>query len=135
MTTIREKRRAGLKETYYRTVEKRDACIDSLIKLELKLKDMRKQMARLDRAIAAEPKVVVEKIAPPVLPAVADDLGIPAFLQRKPDAVRAAEILAEQAELKKAKSRGRIEKMKAKQRGDLKKMPLTGRAALEAIRA
>jgi len=76
-----------------------------------------------------------------------DDQGIPAFLQRNraefkadidaakaKDAARAAEIKAEQAERKKEKARGRIAKMKAKQAGDLKKMPLTGRAALDAIK-
>lgn len=67
------------------------------------------------------------------------DEAIPAFLDRRKageakDAARAAEIRAEQAERKKLKARGRIEKMKAKQAGDLKKMPLTGRAALDAIK-
>jgi hypothetical protein len=61
------------------------------------------------------------------------DLGIPDFLNRKLDPV-AAQIKSEQEETKRAKARGRIEKMKAKQRGDLKKMPLTGKAALDAIR-
>jgi hypothetical protein len=63
------------------------------------------------------------------------DTAIPAFLQRKnPDPV-AVQIIAEQTDLKKRKARGRIDKMKAKQRGDLKRMPLTGKAALAAIRA
>jgi hypothetical protein len=62
------------------------------------------------------------------------NLDIPAFLRRQtPDPV-AEQIKAEQAETKKKKARGRIEKMKAKQSGDTKKMPLTGRAALDAIR-
>lgn len=62
------------------------------------------------------------------------DLGIPAFLQRpKLDPV-AAEIKAEQDETKLRKSRGRIAKMKAKKSGETRKMPLSGRAALAAIR-
>lgn len=61
------------------------------------------------------------------------DTSIPSFLKRTPDPV-AEQIKAEQAETKRAKARGRIERMKAKQRGDLKKMPLTGKAALAAIR-
>ena len=61
------------------------------------------------------------------------DLGIPSFLRRAPDPV-AEEIKAEQAATKKAKAAGRIAKMKAKKAGDLKKMPLTGKAALAAIR-
>lgn len=66
-------------------------------------------------------------------PKPADDLAIPAFLQRKKLDPVAAEIKAEQEATKRAKARGRIDKMKAKQRGDLKKMPLTGKAALAAI--
>ena len=62
------------------------------------------------------------------------DTGIPAFLRRKePDPVT-EQIKAEQAETKKKKAQGRIAKMKAKQSGETKKMPLTGRAALDAIR-
>ena len=63
-----------------------------------------------------------------------DDLVIPTFLQRKPLDPIAADIKAEQDRRKKAKSRARIERMKLKKSGDLKKMPLTGKAALEAIR-
>lgn len=61
------------------------------------------------------------------------DTGIPAFLQRKLDPV-AAEIKQEQEATKKKKAAGRIAKMKAKQSGETRRMPLTGRAALEAIR-
>lgn len=64
------------------------------------------------------------------------DTEIPAFLRREKATLdpAATEILKEQEETKRKKARGRIEKMKAKQRGDLKKMPLSGKAALEAIR-
>jgi hypothetical protein len=65
---------------------------------------------------------------------VKEDTGIPAFLQRsKPDAV-GEQIAKEIAERSKAKARGRIAKMKAKKSGETRKMPLTGRAALDAIR-
>ena len=64
----------------------------------------------------------------------AEDNGIPDFLRRpKLDPV-AEQIKAEQAETKKKKAAGRIAKMKAKKSGETKKMPLTGRAALDAIR-
>ena len=63
-----------------------------------------------------------------------DDLGIPAFLQRKKLDPAAQQIADEQAETKRLKARGRIDKMKAKKSGETKKMPLTGRAALDAIR-
>jgi hypothetical protein len=47
-----------------------------------------------------------------------------------------AKLLAEAIEAKRrAKSLARIAKLKAKQRGDLAKMPLTGKAALRAIKA
>jgi len=66
-----------------------------------------------------------------------DMLGddIPAFLRRQTAPSPVAEaIRQEQAETKRLKAKGRIAKMKAKKAGDLKKMPLTGKAALAAIR-
>lgn len=118
---------------------------------------LEKQRKRLEVAAAAPPKAIrprghfvlndpstfgpaiqeamqdqgVGQITPPTK---SDDLAIPAFLQRKKLDPVAEQIKAEQEATKRAKGRGRIEKMKAKQRGDLKKMPLTGRAALDAIR-
>jgi ribosomal 50S subunit-associated protein YjgA (DUF615 family) len=65
-------------------------------------------------------------------PAVEDE--IPSFLRRQsPDPI-AEQIRKEQAETKKKKAQGRIAKMKAKQSGETKRMPLTGKAALQAIR-
>jgi len=47
-----------------------------------------------------------------------------------------AKLLADEIETKRlAKARARIAKLLAKQRGDLTRMPLTGKAALAAIRA
>jgi hypothetical protein len=81
-----------------------------------------------------------------------EDLSIPDFLRRGQAAQKAAndaadaadqrlndllianEIREEQANRKTAKARGRIATMKAKQAGDTKKMPLTGKAALAALR-
>ena len=73
------------------------------------------------------------------------NLAIPDFLKRMGsigektpgdlrDAEARAEIEREQAGRKARKAKARIEKMKAKQAGDLKKMPLTGKAALAALR-
>jgi hypothetical protein len=76
----------------------------------------------------------LEQLAP------ADD-DIPAFLRRgqaaqqAADTVIAEQIKAEQAATKKRKAAGRIATMKAKKAGDTRKMPLTGRAALAAIRS
>jgi hypothetical protein len=108
-----------------------------------KLEKQRRRLekgARPDLAIAPpgskrpEPKPVVAPVPAAVPAPITDDLAIPTFLQRKPLDSVAAEIKAEQEEHKQAKARGRIAKMKAKARGDLAKMPLTGKAALEAIR-
>jgi hypothetical protein len=47
-----------------------------------------------------------------------------------------AELLAKAVEDRRlAKARGRIAKLLAKKRGDLKRMPLSGKAALAAIKA
>jgi hypothetical protein len=71
---------------------------------------------------------------PEPAPVAAIDTSIPDFLQRKKLDPVAEQILQEQQDLKRRKSAGRIAKMKAKAKGDLKKMPLTGKAALDAIR-
>jgi hypothetical protein len=62
------------------------------------------------------------------------DTDIPAFLRHQSSDPIAEQIRQEQAETKKAKARGRIEKMKAKRSGETRKMPLSGKAALAAIR-
>lgn len=89
---------------------------------------LERQRRRMEKALSKPPSVAQE--AKPVTP---DDLSIPTFLQRKPLSPEAAAIEKQNAENKKAKTRGRLDKMKAKARGDLQKMPLTGKAALEAI--
>lgn len=71
----------------------------------------------------------------PTVELTAGSEDIPAFLRRSSpvDAVAQA-MLDEQADLKKRKARGRIAKLKATQAGETRKMPLTGKAALAAIR-
>lgn len=74
--------------------------------------------------------LTLDKLDPPP----ADTDGIPVFLRRpKLDPV-AEQIVAEQQEAKRLKAAGRIAKMKAKKTGETRKMPLTGKAALQAIR-
>jgi hypothetical protein len=107
-----------------------------------KLEKQRKRLeARRDLAIAPPTATAPKKPEPLALTIMREfaapveiDTGIPAFLARKKLDPVAEEIVAEQAAVKKQKARGRIATMKAKQRGDLKKMPLTGKAALAAIR-
>lgn len=146
--TLREKRYRDVTNSLVRTAAQRDACLANLVRYETRLKSLRRQSQRLERAMASPPKPAPRpeptKVEP--LPAVlvaeykatADDLEVPGFLRRvkaanNKDAEIAATIRQEQADKKQAKARGRIEKMKAKQRGDTKRMPLSGRDALAAI--
>ena len=99
-----------------------------------KLERQRRRLGKLATSKPDSKPVAVHKPVDPVIEHVADQLGIPPFLQRAQPSPQAEAIKAEIAEKKKAKAKARIEKLKAKQRGDLKKMPLTGKAALEAIR-
>lgn len=160
--TPQEKRYLDLGNTISRTLAQREACLANMVRYELRLKDLRRKRDRLAKAMA-KPKPfnakadlvqqVTAAIGHPPVEAVTDipfsefpiaerldeDEPIPAFLKRAPapkktDAELGAELKAAIEEKRKAKARGRIAKMKAKQAGDLKKMPLTGRAALEAIR-
>lgn len=147
MTTIRERRQRDALAQLNRAIEQRDAAISKLVKLEVRIKALRRQVQRYEK-LAAQPKPEAPKVEtvkplPPALVeeyrATADLDDIPTFLRRKKegerkDAEAKAQIAAEQAERKRAKTRGRIETMKAKQRGDTKRMPLTGKEALEAIR-
>lgn len=157
MTTIQDRRREA-ENTLNRLTAQREGCIASLVRYEGRLKIAQRKLERLKRAcrkaleqvtaaaqmpkptVAEAPKPEAAKVeTPPPVEANTDELDIPGFLRRskeadKKDAEAAAAIRQEQADLKKAKARGRVETMKAKQRGDTRKMPLTGRAALEAIR-
>ena len=141
--TLREKRRRDLTNTLDRTIAQRDGCLANLVRYEAKLKTLRRQLQRLDRAITIETKAPAPK--PPAIkgvqpspPETVDEPAIPLFLQRKAgddkDEAARAEIEATQASHRAAKARGRSETRKAKARGDLTRMPLTGRAAIEAIR-
>lgn len=154
--TLREKRHREVTNTLNRTVAQRDGCLANLVRYETRIKSLRRQAQRLERAMAqpvtAKPLPVPQPVAPapaPLTPQqVADvkesrdalDKAIPDFLARKRsadqrDKIARQAIEAEQAERKKNKARVRIETMKAKQRGDTKRMPLSGRAALAAINA
>lgn len=89
-----------------------------------------KQMAAEGAAESAE-----RPTAPPPPPTTQIDTSIPDFLRHSKDTPEAEAIRAEQADRKRRKNAGRVATMKAKASGETKKMPLTGRAALAAIRA
>jgi len=102
--------------------------VTAINKLERQRKRLLAAPTKAKPPIKSVPELAAEMVG--VKP---DDLSIPGFLQRKKLDPVAEQIAAEQAETKKLKARGRIEKMKAKRSGDLKKMPLSGKAALAAI--
>jgi len=120
-------------------------------------KERRKLLKRRDAAppVPALPPSPLPKIAPelPVPPPLmyrppiiekAREEDIPTFLERMPnnkDEEARAEILAQQDADKKHKAERRLEKMKVGQEvkdaeltGKRRKMPLTGRAALDALK-
>jgi hypothetical protein len=149
-TTLRERRYLETVTNLARAVTRRDKIITDLVRQEAKLKELRRQFARYEKLAnkPAEPKPEppepkpepVEAIEPKstaIVDKALDDM--PDFLNRrkqgtaKDDAARAA-ILAEQEERKRNKSRVRAEERKAKQAGLTRRMPLTGKAALAAIR-
>lgn len=71
-------------------------------------------------------------------PAKADDLEIPGFLRRssltEADMQAAQAVADEISERNKLKAKGQAAKRKARDSGETKKMPLSGKAALAAIR-
>jgi hypothetical protein len=114
-------------------------------KLEAQKKRLVKRLANLPDLAIAPPLATAVMSHPPSLPINSPtgnvpslnqpiDTSIPDFLQRKKLDPVAEQIAAEQQETKTAKARGRIAKMKAKQSGETRRMPLTGKAALAAIR-
>ena len=145
-------RRREAENTVSRLILKRDNCIASLVRLEMRLKIAQR---KLKRAAAKVEKVTTDPGIPTFLERrgnakevtdipvsefpIADDPGIPTFLdrrsaiQRRDDAER-KKMEADLAARKKDKARVRIEKMKAKQSGETKRVPLSGRAALDFIR-
>ena len=106
---------------------------NALAKLEKQRKRLAAKPAKTEPLAVTIMKEIIEPPAPPK-PVGEIDTSIPAFLQRKkPDPV-AEQIVAEQKDLKRRKAQGRIATMKAKKSGETRKMPLTGNAALAAIR-
>jgi DNA gyrase/topoisomerase IV subunit B len=81
------------------------------------------------RKIAGQP-------APSDPPAVLIDTSIPEFLKRPTDKDKAAadQIRQEQADAKARKAAGRKARKEAERKGETRRMPLTGKAALAAIR-
>jgi hypothetical protein len=159
---IRERRHIDAVRLVTNLVDLRERTFDKLVRLNRKLTVARRTLARYEKLIASQPAAVtppaspkptaakptasatVETPAPPpaARPAPASgDLEVPAFLRREPngpgelaDAKAAAEIEAGQKARRTAKSKGRVAKLLATKAGDRRRMPLSGKAALDAIR-
>jgi hypothetical protein len=56
------------------------------------------------------------------------------MVRKSPLSPEGTQLLQQIEARRKTKAKGRINKLLAKRRGDLKRMPLSGKAALEAIR-
>jgi hypothetical protein len=153
MTSLREKRHREVSNTLNRAIGQRDICLAKLVRCEIRVKELRRQLQRLEKAMAAAPTALPGASPPPSPPSPlslpdapvevramvdtaigSDESAIPEFLQRKSDTEIATELKAQAAERKVTKSRVRVQKMLAKKAGDTKKMPLTGKAALAFIR-
>jgi len=152
MPTLQERRHAELSKKLARAIAHRDDMLHKLIKAEGNLDKLRRQVRRYEKLTASSKPTTMPTPSPTpspsptpmppveVAPPAGDSLDIPGFLARDPKADAAArdakareQIAADIAERKRAKSRGRVERMKAKKSGDAKRMPLTGKAALAAI--
>lgn len=154
MTTALQRREKKLREaenTVSRLKAKLEASNITIAKTVPLLMKMERSVARQRLALRkARDEILIAAHRPkvaetPKVEAPKVDDAIPDFLKRAPvvaepaprmmAAERPFDPYADQhAERKKIKARGRIAKMKAKRSGEAAKMPLTGRAALAAIR-
>jgi hypothetical protein len=135
MTTLQERRHRKASNSIAHTVAQRDEAIARLVRLESRLKLLRKQQQRLERIMAAPPKPAPGLHCPDTAtaeaaPSPAGDEPIPTFLDRR-------NLIADPKTKDRNAERRAIEKEKrdAKLTGELKKMPLSGRAALAKINA
>jgi len=119
-----------LEKQQRRLVRKRDTYEQPPLAPRPRLTEAEQVAEPVLRKVAGMPSTGAVLVAAPA----ADD--IPAFLRRQSSPSPVAEqIKAEIEEKKRLKARGRIATMKAKKAGETRKMPLTGRAALAAIRS
>ena len=150
MTTLREKRHRRCLDSIGRLTEQREHAFRRLAIIHNRLSDERRRLARLQKELGKGPTLTPERVraalsempavkreAPPPSPPELPD--IPDFLRRSKaaedrDAKVRAEIEAEVAARKAAKTKARIAKMKANLSDETRRMPLTGRAALKRIR-
>jgi len=146
-TSLRERRLTQARKSLAATRETRERYLAMIARYTETIKRLERKIVRLEKPPrpqpAPAPKPAVrsdtarEQLQQFAAAMVADDM--PDFLRRKKegeakDAAARAEILAEQEQRTKTKKRGGDERRAAARRGDTKRWPLTGKAALEAIR-
>ena len=152
MLTIQERRKHDLVSKLGRTIKKRDEAIKDLIRTTGQINTLTRAIARAEKRVIASrvaaplPEPVEKPIEAPAVPAPlpADDMpDVPDFLKLTPEQRRAAtdayvaKVEAEQAAAlgkKELRTKAKKTNTEAKLRGETRKMPLTGKAALAAIR-
>jgi hypothetical protein len=139
MATLQLRRHQELVAQLAKESERRDNWIARLIRSDAKVQRLRRQIVRSSKRLADRPSMDVvaginaAKAPPPVAPDTpAPELPadpIPTFLDRR-------NLMADPKTKDKNAERRAVEKEKrdAKLTGKLRRMPLTGRAALDAIR-
>lgn len=147
MTTLQQRRHQDIIAQLAKENERRDDWIVKLGRSDAKLRSLRRAIARSSKRLDTMRANAPQQIAPPAPKAEApayvhgaslaskiDDVlhddPIPVFLDRR-------NLMADPKTNDKKAERKAVEKEKldAKLTGKLKKMPLTGKAALDAIRA
>jgi hypothetical protein len=151
MTTLREKRHRQCLNTIARLTEQRELAFRRLAIIQHKLADERRRLARLQKELGKQPapkftplpkapawvpkEPVFDKAGELLVHDSGPDLSIPDFLKRDAkDAAARAEIAAEKEARAKAKRDAKGVVTSKRLGPDASKMPLTGKAALKAIR-
>src|SRR5262245_25877832 len=120
--STRDQRLLAARSKLGRITAVRDAAIKKLVRCELMIPGLLKEIARLEKPPVQRKQKEVAVVVPTVTPSQVrevdvDDLAIPGFLKRDSqtaDDIARAAFQREQDEKKAAKSRGRIAKLKAK---------------------
>jgi hypothetical protein len=139
--SLRERRLKALLDKIARLTRKRNEAIKALVKVENSLPQLERRARLLDRPVKRalptdSPPPAPAAVPPPTIePDIGGD-GVPDFLRRKVDeSQRLGSLPDPRAKEKKAERRAvEKEKREADLRGKTRKMPLSGKAALDAIK-
>jgi hypothetical protein len=131
--SLRERRLAQARKSLAAMREARERYFAMIVRYSERMQRCERKIRRLEKPAKPRPAPTPAETQPEAEP------DIPTFLDRRKqgeqrDAEARAKIQAEQEERKRAKASARIEKMKRKRSGAAARMPLSGKAALAAIR-